>query len=220
MRRRAPGRQAVHHLRRVLDRVGVALDVLAPGELLAQGFVLAEVVRRDPDVVAYRDAQPLHLRRPVEVPGHVLAGVLGGLRRVEAQPAVHVDPHAAAELGVGIDPLVQQRVQALPGTLPSQQPGLVVHARAEELHFAERHADQLAQVVHRPVHGVAHAGDLHARSDAGQVLDVHRHRVRVAQQPGIGRDRGHCRPRFGRVPGTCATRGRCRRRRACRRSSG
>ena len=57
------------------------------------------------------DAQPLDLLGRLEVPAGVLAGVLGRLGRVEAEPSVHVDAHPAAELGVGGDPLVEQGVE-------------------------------------------------------------------------------------------------------------
>ena len=119
--------------------------------------------------------------------------MLGGLRRVEPQPAVHVDAHATAQFGVGCDPLVQQRVQVLSGAFPPQNPGLVVDARAEEVDLVERHADQFAEIVHRPMHRVAHTGGLDLWRDARQVLDVHRHRVRVAEEPRVGRDGGHVR---------------------------
>ena len=74
------------------------------------------------EVVVDRDAQPLDLALVVQVPRHVLARVLAGLGRVEAEPAVHVHAHAPAQVGIGGDPLVQQRVEDLPVVLPRAAP--------------------------------------------------------------------------------------------------
>ena len=122
MTRGGAGLQRVDHLRRVLGGVRLGLEAARAASCSRTRVVLGEVLGADADVVADRDPQPLDLARVVEVPRHVLAGVLAGLGRVEAEPAVHVDAHPAAQLGVGGDPLVEQRVQALARRAPSAAP--------------------------------------------------------------------------------------------------
>ena len=69
----------------------------------------------------------------------------------------------------------------------------MVHAGAVERHLVERDIDQLAQVVHGPVDGVAHPQRVELGVGPVQVLDIHRHRVRVIQQPGVRRFGAHVR---------------------------
>ena len=98
-----------------LQRQGLAGRQRPPGLL-----VLRDVLLADAEVDVDRDAQPLDLALVVQVPRHVLRGVLAGLGRVVAQPAVHVDPHPPAQLLVGRDPRVQQRVEVLAVVLASR----------------------------------------------------------------------------------------------------
>ena len=82
-------------------------------------------------------------------------------------------------------------IQVLPAALPAQHPALVVHAGRPVGHLVERDADQLAQVVHRPVHRVTQPEHLQLRGDGVQVGDVHGHRVGVVEQPGVRADLRH-----------------------------
>jgi hypothetical protein len=67
----------------------------------------------------------------------------------------------------------------------------MVHARTAVGDLLERDADQVAQVDHGPVHGVAQAEHLQGRRDRAEVPDVHRHRVGVVEQPGVRADLEH-----------------------------
>ena len=143
---RGAGHHAVDHLRRVLGGVASSSSGSPASSSARVAVVLGEVVLADADVVADRDPQPLDLGVVVEVPRHVLRGVLAGLGRVVAEPAVHVDPHPSPQLGVGARSRSSStRVQVLAVVLPAQQPGLVVDARGPVGGCLERHADQLAR---------------------------------------------------------------------------
>ena len=72
---------------------------------------LLEVLLAAADVLADRDAVALELVVVAHEPGHVLGGVLARLGREVAEPPVERDAHAALELGVGGDPLVEPRVE-------------------------------------------------------------------------------------------------------------
>ena len=57
-----------------------------------------------------------------EVPRDVLGAVLAGLGGEATEAAIHVDPHPPAQLGVGRDALVEQRVEVLAGALETAAP--------------------------------------------------------------------------------------------------
>ena len=188
---RRAGDQAVHDLRCVLRGLLLGLDVVAALRLGHQPTGLLDVGRADADVVAQRDAQPLHLGVVLEVPRHVLRGVLARLRRVVAEPAVHVHAHPPPQLGVGRDQGVEPGVEVLLAVPPVEHPGLVVHTGAAVADLVERHADERAQVDDGPVDRVAQPEHLDPRMGRGQVADVHRHRVGVVEQPRVRADRLH-----------------------------
>jgi hypothetical protein len=55
-----------------------------------------------------------------------------------------------------------------------------------ERNVLERDVDQRAQVMHRPEDRVAQPEDLQLGMATVQEVDVHRHRVGVVEQPGVG----------------------------------
>jgi len=117
--------------------------------------------------------------------------VLAGLCRVVPETAVHVDADPAAQLGVFRDAFVKARVQISTVVLPAKDPCLVVDPRTQVADLVEGHSDDVAQAAHGPVDGVAQADDLQLRRDGVQVCHVHRHRVRVVEEPRIGTDLEH-----------------------------
>ncbi len=164
---------------------------LAGRHLRLHAVELVEVLAAAPDVLAGRDPQPLDLVVVAQVPGQVLGAVLGRLGREVAEPPVHVDPHAPAQLGVALDGGVDQRVEVLAVALEAEDERLVVDAGADERDLVERHAGDLRQLTRRVLHRVAEPDD--ARRRRARVRDPaeHRHRVRVVEEPRARADLGH-----------------------------
>ena len=119
--------------------------------------------------------------------------MLARLGGVVADAAEDLDPHAALELGVGGDALAQHAGRGPGRRGPLSEPGLVVDAGRAEPGALHGDADQLAQVVRRPVDAVAEPDDLELGGDDGQPPDVHRHRVRVVEEPGVRAQLAHVR---------------------------
>ncbi len=112
--------------------------------------------------------------------------MLAGLGRVVAEPPVHVHAYPAPQLGVLGDQRVQARVQVRAPVLQTQQPRLVVDAGRPVGDLVVGDAEQVGEVADGPVHRVAQPHDTCQPGGLGEVLDVHRHRVGVVEQPGVG----------------------------------
>ena len=168
-----------------MDPVSIESDSRV-SQFRSHPVVFGEVGFADGDVLADVDPQSFDLVGMMQVPGDVLAAVFARLGGVVAQPPVHVDPYAPAQFRIGGDALVQQRVEVLAAAFPPQHPGLVVHAGRPVGHLVVRHVDELTQADHRPVDGMAQPEHLQLRGDAMEERDVHGHRVRVVEQPGVG----------------------------------
>ncbi len=188
---RCAGHHAVDDLRGVFGGLAGQVERLAGEQAAPGGVVVVDVLRADPEVVADRDAQPVDLRVVVQVPGHVLRGVLAGLGREVAEPPVHVHPHPPAQLEVLVEQGVEPRIERLPPMLEPQQPGLVIDPGAGVVDLLVRDAEQRGQVVHGPEDRVAEPGDVQVGGDRAEVGDVHRHRIRVVEQPRVRADLAH-----------------------------
>ena len=94
--------------------------------------------------------------------------------------------------GSARDPLVEQRVEALAVALPPQHPGLVVDPGAVEgrPRRAARRPARTGRARSRRPSGTARA-TLRSGVRSREVLDVHRHRVGVVEQPRVGADLAH-----------------------------
>ena len=176
--------EAYSQLRSISSGVPAASSAL-------DALVLLEALLAAAHEVADRDAQPLDLGVVPHVPGRVLRRVLARLRREVAEPPVHVDAHAAQQVGVALDRLVELRVEALAAVLEAVEERLVVDAGAEVRDLLDRHAAEAGDHLHRALHGVAQPDDVLLRRPLVDELADHRHRVRVVQEPRAGADLGH-----------------------------
>ena len=140
-----------------------------------------------------RYAQASDLGVVAHEPRHVLGEVLAGLGGEVAEQLVDLHAHVAAEpVGVGRDRLVEQRVEVDPPSRSKRSTQAMWFTPApSEGDLVERHADVLRDLPARVLDGVAEADDLLVRRAGVVGPDVHRHRVGVVQQPGVGAQLGH-----------------------------
>ncbi len=117
--------------------------------------------------------------------------MLARFRGVITYAAEHLHAHPIKQFRVSVNRGTQAWVQVLTVERPLVQPRLVIHPSSAVVSVIELHTDEVAEVADGPVDAVAKSGNLEVGGNNTQPPYVHRHRVRVVQEPRIRAELEH-----------------------------